>query len=187
MIAIAVVVVAVGLVAILRARARAQALTTVGTRLTLGSDGIVLGATTIDLAADGNRAVLMLHGFGDTPQTLQYLAAYLHGQGWAVRAPLLPGHGRTLHEFSASRAEEWIAFAGAELDALRARYDTIAIVGLSAFPATDGTTALGEEWRQAPLMGIVAELGAELPHWAELALQVFVGFSAVLILSLIHI
>jgi APA family basic amino acid/polyamine antiporter len=58
----------------------------------------------------------------------------------------------------------------------------IAIVGLSAFPPSDGTTALGEEWRQAPLMGIVAELGNELPHWAELTLQVFVGFSAVLIL-----
>ena len=131
MIAIAVVAVAVGLVAILRARARTHALATVGERLTLDTDGIVIGAASIDLAADGNRAVLMLHGFGDTPQTLQYLAAYLHGQGWAVRAPLLPGHGRTLHEFSASRAEEWIAFARAELDALRARYDTIAIVGLS--------------------------------------------------------
>ena len=78
MIAIVVVVVAVGLVAILRARARAHALTTVGARLTLGTDGIVIGATTIDLAADGDRAVLMLHGFGDTPQTLQYLAAYMH-------------------------------------------------------------------------------------------------------------
>ena len=131
MIAIAVIAAALGVVAILRARARARALTTVAARLPLEADGIVVGARTIDLATDGNRAVLMLHGFGDTPQTLQYLAAYLHAQGWAVRAPLLPGHGRTLHEFATSRSEEWIAFSRAELDALRARYDTIAIVGLS--------------------------------------------------------
>ena len=131
MIAIAVIAAGLGVVAILRARARTRALTTVAARLTLEADGIVVGARTIDLATAGNRAVLMLHGFGDTPQTLQYLAAYLHAQGWAVRAPLLPGHGRTLHEFAASRSEEWIAFSRAELDALRARYDTVAIVGLS--------------------------------------------------------
>ena len=61
-------------------------------------------------------------------------------------------------------------------------YVAIAIVGLSAFPANDGSTALGEEWSQAPLMGIVDELGAELPRWLDLPLQLFVGFSAVVIL-----
>ena len=131
MISIVLVVAAAVVVALARARTRAQARETVRQRLTLGTNGIVVGATTIDLPTDGDRAVLMLHGFGDTPQTLEYLAAYVHAQGWAVRAPLLPGHGRTLDEFAASRATEWLSFARAELDALRARYDTIAIVGLS--------------------------------------------------------
>jgi carboxylesterase len=73
----------------------------------------------------------MLHGFGDTPQTLEHLASYAHAQGWSVRVPLLPGHGRTLRAFGGSRASEWIEFARAELDALRARYESVAIVGLS--------------------------------------------------------
>jgi carboxylesterase len=126
-----VVLAVLAVIALVRVRAIRGARDLVGRRLTLGADGIVVGAATIDLDTDGDRAVLMLHGFGDTPQTLGYLAEFLHAQGWTVRAPLLPGHGRSLHEFAASRAEDWIAFARAELEALRARYDTIAVVGLS--------------------------------------------------------
>ena len=31
----------------------------------------------------------------------------------------------------------------------------VAVVGVTAFPATDGSTALGDEWLEAPLVGIV--------------------------------
>jgi carboxylesterase len=120
-----------GAVLLLRARAVARARETVGERLTRGPDGIVVGASPIDLPADGRYGLLLLHGFGDTPQTLHYLADHLHAQGWGVRAPLLPGHGRTLDEFAASRAGQWVDFAREELVALRARYENVAIVGLS--------------------------------------------------------
>jgi carboxylesterase len=131
MIALAVLLVLASLVAMSRSRATARARNGVASRLTLGPDGIVVGASTIDLPADGDRAVLLLHGFGDTPQTLGYLAAYIHSRGWGVRAPLLPGHGRTLDTFAASRATQWIDFARAELESLRGRYSTVAVVGLS--------------------------------------------------------
>ena len=131
MTALVIVGILAGLIAVSRARATSRARSGVAARLTLGGDGIAVGAATIDLPADGDRAVLMLHGFGDTPQTLEYLAAYVHARGWAVRAPLLPGHGRTLDAFAASRAPQWIDFARAELEALRARYSTVAVVGLS--------------------------------------------------------
>jgi carboxylesterase len=130
----------IGLVAILlvasagfvvRARASKRARDAVARRLTLRPDGIVVGASPIDLPADGTHGVLLLHGFGDTPQTLEYLATYIHAQGWSVRAPLLPGHGRTLDEFAASRASDWIDVARKELELLRSRYDTVAVVGLS--------------------------------------------------------
>ena len=39
----------------------------------------------------------------------------------------------------------------------------IAVVGISAFPVEDGTTALGDEWLKAPLAGIVDALGAHVP------------------------
>ena len=39
----------------------------------------------------------------------------------------------------------------------------IAIVGVCAFPADDGTTALGDEWLQAPIVGIVTALEGHSP------------------------
>ncbi|MGB2954139.1 MAG: universal stress protein [Gaiellaceae bacterium] len=61
-------------------------------------------------------------------------------------------------------------------------YVLIAIVGLSAFPPHGGTTALGERWVRAPLMGIVASLGGHMPWWAADALRIYVGLSGTLIL-----
>jgi len=119
------------IVALVRLRARQSAMRTVAMRLSLGPDGLVVGAAPIDRRADTGRAVLLLHGFGDTPQTLEYLASYLNTHGWAVRAPLLPGHGRSLAAFAASRADDWIDGARRELDVLRARYSSVSIVGQS--------------------------------------------------------
>jgi APA family basic amino acid/polyamine antiporter len=61
-------------------------------------------------------------------------------------------------------------------------YVLIGLVGLSAFPADGGSSELGEEWLRAPLMGIVDELGAELPAGLGEALRVYVGLTGVLIL-----
>jgi carboxylesterase len=127
---LAFVLVAAG-VLMLRSRTTTRAHADVGTRLTLRPDGIVFGAAPIDLPADGGAAVLMLHGFGDTPQTLGYLAQAINAQGWTVRAPLLPGHGRTLTDFAASRADDWIESARAEVESLRSRYETVSVIGLS--------------------------------------------------------
>lgn len=58
----------------------------------------------------------------------------------------------------------------------------IAIVGLSAFPVTDGTTALGTEWQRAPLMGIVHQLGLHVGSTFGDILRVYVGLTGALIL-----
>jgi carboxylesterase len=105
-------------------------------RLQLGPGGIIIGAGPIDLpAAPGasprQRAALLLHGFGDTPQTLAHLATYLHDRGWTVRVPLLPGHGRTLGEWARTRAADWLDAARTELATLRRQHDAVALVGLS--------------------------------------------------------
>jgi carboxylesterase len=131
---------AVGAV-LLRARTRRRVEASVAARLPLGPDGVVLGGGTIDLDGDPARGVLMLHGFGDTPQTLTHLAHRLHDVGWTVRAPLLPGHGRTLPAFARSRAEHWVEFARREYDAMRERCGTVVIVGLSMGGALGAVTA----------------------------------------------
>jgi basic amino acid/polyamine antiporter, APA family len=61
-------------------------------------------------------------------------------------------------------------------------YVAIALVALSAFPATGGTTALGTDWLRAPLMGIVDALGDPLPDFAAGALRVYVGLTGAVIL-----
>src|SRR5688500_16514508 len=95
------------------------------------TDGIIEGAAPIDHQGVGRRAVLILHGFGDTPQTVRYLAAHLHALGFTVRAPLLAGHGRTLREFGRSTADQWLATASRELAALQQRHETVGVVGVS--------------------------------------------------------
>lgn len=104
----------------------------VAARLPVGADGVIAGASPIRLGdATAERGALLLHGFGDTPQSLALLATTLHGRGWSVSVPLLPGHGRTLREFAGSRAEAWLETARTEMDALRMSHHRVALVGLS--------------------------------------------------------
>ncbi len=104
----------------------------VALRLPVGPSGIIEGAEPIVRERVGAReAVLLLHGFGDTPQTLAYLADELHARGWDVHAPLLPGHGRTLRSFASSRSQQWVGAAREALDYLLARYQRVALVGQS--------------------------------------------------------
>jgi carboxylesterase len=101
-------------------------------RLPAGDDGIVLGAEPVHLHGSASHAALLVHGFGDTPQTVRQLAEYLHGtHGWTVRAPLLPGHGRSLDAFDASGAAQWRTAVHREYAALCATYPKVVLVGLS--------------------------------------------------------
>ena len=123
-------------------------------RLPVGTDGIIPGAESFELVhADANApAVLLLHGGGDTPQTLRYLAGYLNDRSYAVQVPLLPGHGRTLREFSQVTADDWLQAARSAYRDLAGRHDWVAITGLSMGGA------------------LAVQLAAELPSLPALAL-----------------
>ncbi|HEV7994430.1 MAG TPA: alpha/beta fold hydrolase [Gemmatimonadaceae bacterium] len=96
-----------------------------------GADGIVPGAEGFTMRGTNGRALLLLHGSGDTPQTLRYLAERLHGVGYTVRAPLLPGHGRGLRDFARATAADYVRGVREELDALRGEFEWVGLVGLS--------------------------------------------------------
>jgi carboxylesterase len=100
-------------------------------RRPLGADGIVVGAEGFTFAREGAPAVLLIHGAGDTPQTLRYLGEALFSCGFHVEAPLLPGHGQTLAAFRRTSADDWVNAARSSFHALQVDHEWVAIAGLS--------------------------------------------------------
>jgi carboxylesterase len=91
---------------------------------------VIPGAEPISLEG-GRGGVLILHGFGDTTQSVRALAHHLHERGWTVRAPRLSGHGASLKEFTEARAHHWLSDASTALLDLQSRSTHVAIVGQS--------------------------------------------------------
>jgi basic amino acid/polyamine antiporter, APA family len=53
----------------------------------------------------------------------------------------------------------------------------IGVVGIAAYPATGGTTALGTDWLHAPLVGIVEAFEGHMPAFLVDCLRVVIGIS----------
>ncbi len=99
----------------------------------------------------GRIGVLLLHGFGGAPRSLQELAQRLVDQGYTVALPLLAGHGRTPEDMEASRWTEWTADAEAAYQWVRARSDTVFVCGLSM----GGTLALWVAEQHPDITGLI--------------------------------
>jgi carboxylesterase len=127
---------------------------------------VVRGAQTIDLQEEGSPGVLLLHGFGDTPQTLALLARHLHKCGYSLYAPLLPGHGRDMAAFAKTGADDWIAAARNALAEMRNHHDKVSIVGLSMGGAL-ATIIASEETNISALVLIAPYVG--MPRLLRLA------------------
>jgi carboxylesterase len=126
------------------------------------------GAEPIDLQEGNSHGVLLLHGFGDTPQTLRLLAHDLHRHGFDVRAPLLPGHGTNVEQFALSRRAGWIDAARHELSAFSSVHATVSIAGLSMGGALAAILA-AEHAELSSLVLIAPYLEMPLSHRAAAA------------------
>lgn len=60
-------------------------------------------------APNGWVGVLVSHGFGGSPRSVQELGLRLVDAGHTVALPLLAGHGRTPQAMERSRWTEWTA------------------------------------------------------------------------------
>lgn len=100
-------------------------------RRPVGPDGVIPGAHSLSFPGGVARGALVLHGYGDTPQSVRALCEALHRAGWAVEAPLLPGHGRTLPSLDRTDETRWLAEARAAWLALRSRHGTCVLAGQS--------------------------------------------------------
>ncbi len=124
-------------------------------RLPLGANGVIPGAEPLRLSASPTHAVLLLHGYNDTPQSVAPIASMLHAAGWTVVAPLLPGHGRDLQYMaSASRGSAWLSCARTEYQTLRASHTTVALCGLSMGGAL--CALLAAEHQDVPALVLLA-------------------------------
>ncbi|MDQ2665607.1 MAG: alpha/beta fold hydrolase [Gemmatimonadota bacterium] len=100
-------------------------------RFPLDANGVANGAEGFVLPGTTGRGLLLLHGSGDSPQSLRYLADALHAAGYEVSAPLLPGHGRSPRSFADATAADYRAATASALAAVMNRNAWTGVIGLS--------------------------------------------------------
>jgi esterase/lipase len=101
---------------------------------------------------DGRTGVLLVHGFTGTPMSMRPWGEHLAAAGFAVRCPLLPGHGTRWQDCNDSDGDQWVQAAQDAFDALAADCDRVFVAGLSM----GGTVAIRiSELRPDEVAGLV--------------------------------
>jgi esterase/lipase len=80
---------------------------------------------------DGRTGVLLVHGFTGTPMSMRPWGEHLAAEGFAVRCPLLPGHGTRWEDCNASTHDQWTTAVERAFDELAAECDRVFVAGLS--------------------------------------------------------
>jgi carboxylesterase len=175
-------VVIVAFVLIWRARQIAALTAFSMRRRPLGPSGIVVGGEEITLARPDAPAVLIVHGAGDTPQTVRYLAEELYANRYHVAAPLLPGHGRHVREFRRVSADAWRAAVSEAYASLAATHEWVGVVGVSMGGAL--AVDLAAQTPSLPALALVAPYLAMPPRIERAAQASWLwGFASPLVRS----
>lgn len=107
----------------------------------MSTEAIIQGAETF--SAPGERAgVLLLHGYMSTVQQLRGWAQAFASAGYAVEAPLLPGHGTTAEECADTGWADYLRCARAAYKSLAARHRQVFVGGLCLGAELAGWLAL---------------------------------------------
>ena len=94
------------------------------------SDGVRRGCEAFTLGS-GDTALLMVHGFSDSPAVYRLMAAELAGKGYTCRAMRLPGFAEP-YEASAKRdRHDWLQAIAEEMTSLRQAHNEVWMVGHS--------------------------------------------------------
>lgn len=83
------------------------------------------------LLSGGTKGVLLVHGFTGSPAEMRPLADYLHGCGYTVLAPLLPGHGTSIEDLEQKHWLDWYLAVQDAYDELKRSCSKIYFVGIS--------------------------------------------------------
>lgn len=80
---------------------------------------------------EGDTAVICFHGFTATTTEVRPVAEYLAGQGFAVAAPLLPGHGTTPEDLNTKTFHDWMQTAEHMLEIVNKNHKRVFVLGES--------------------------------------------------------
>lgn len=78
-----------------------------------------------------NKAILLIHGLGDSPFYFQDLAKVLSKQGFDVYSILLPGHGSKPSDLFLSSYDDWQLIVGTYANQLKNSYQQVWLGGFS--------------------------------------------------------
>jgi carboxylesterase len=139
------------------------------------AQGVIAGAEGFTLKGRDDRAIVLLHGYNDSPQAMRSPAMALQAAGWTVYVPLLPGHGRSLRAFAASGADRWINAARDVVREALERHRHVAVGGLSMGGAIATIVAAEQPAVRAvllfaPFFVYSSRLGAIAALWPLLSL-----------------
>jgi carboxylesterase len=79
----------------------------------------------------GETGALLIHGFTATTAEVRLLGEHLHARGYAVSAPLLPGHQTTPQDMNRRRWREWTRAVDDAYAQLAARCERVFVCGES--------------------------------------------------------
>lgn len=79
----------------------------------------------------GPVGVLLIHGFTGAPTEMRPLGEFLADRGYAVRAPLLPGHGTQASDLNRVRWTQWAQTVQDAFDLLARDTQEVFVAGLS--------------------------------------------------------
>jgi carboxylesterase len=83
------------------------------------------------VADGGPLGVLLIHGYTGSVAETRPMGEYLAARGWAVRCPLLPGHGTVPDDLIGVHWQDWAGEVEAALRDLQDRCEAVFVGGLS--------------------------------------------------------
>ena len=101
--------------------------------------------------APSDKAILLLHGLGDSPWSFVDIARDLAAQGYVVRVALLPGHGTKPADLIDVQLEEWQQLVEQQVALLRKEFAHVYLGGFS----TGANLALAYAVKDPGIRGLV--------------------------------
>lgn len=129
----------------------------------------------------GSEALLLVHGFGDSPRVWSDLAPALAAHGYTVHAMRLPGWGEPLSAKAHITREDWLAAVERKTEVLRAQHPSLIVIAhslggaLTAELAIHGRLDADALILYAPMIAVSAARSPLLTprQWFEIGRRLF--------------